>query len=181
MKFDLSSVLSEEVDVPNVAIIDTEYEQPVIDDLPDEQIEHVYGDDPPLDEIPSGERPKAMPHIHFAENLVGLIDGLQSSLIPMWRKSSLFTAKELSIIDQMDTSGGTAYAEKSTEFLLMIRWKKYLDFAAALPFTEKEKERLIAATERYAATMQITVSPFTGLLMAFGEVAGTRAVLFLAD
>lgn len=176
---DLADILAQRVEVPIRPVIESEYIEPAqIDEVEiplDNPENEVY------DEIPSSERPKAMPHSHFAANLVGLIDGLQSSLIPMWRKSSLFTAKELEILDSLDTTGGTVYQSNSPEYKILAKWNKHLTFASQLPFTPAEKERLIAATERYAATMQIQVSPFTGLLMAFGEVAGTRAVLFLND
>ncbi len=179
---DLSDILSRKVSVPaSAAVIDVEVEQAVID-------EPIVNEPPTaenvvevLEEEPNTERPKAMPHGHFAANLVGLIDGLQSSLIPMWRRNSLFTKKENEILDNLDTTGGTVYPANSPEYKVLSKWNKHLEFASKLPFTEAEKERLAAATERYAATMQIQVSPFTGLLMAFGEVAGTRVALFLND
>lgn len=178
---DLTDILSQGVRVSNsTAVIDADFEEPVLDEpietevIPENVVEQV-------EEIPNQERPKAMPHGHFAANLVGLIDGLQSSLIPMMRKNSLFTAKELEILDGLDTTGGTAYPQNSPEQKVLAKWNKHLNFASQLPFNESEKERLVAATERYAATMQIQVSPLTGLLMAFGEVAGTRAVLFLNE
>jgi hypothetical protein len=178
---DLTEILSKEVEVNgNNAILDVDVEEPVIDEVIETE-NNIDNGVETVEEIPNTERPKAMPHGHFAANLVGLIDGLQSSLIPMWRKNSLFTAKELEILDGLDTTGGTAYPQNSPEQKVLAKWNKHLNFASQLPFNESEKERLTAATERYAATMQIQVSPLTGLLMAFGEVAGTRAVLFLNE
>lgn len=182
MPKDLTDILSQGVKVTSHApVIDTEIEAPVIEEPIVEEIHTVKNEVEVLEEEPNTERPKAMPHGHFAANLVGLIDGLQSSLIPMWRRNSLFTKKENEILDNLDTTGGTVYPADSPEYKVLAKWNKHLEFASKLPFTEAEKERLTAATERYAATMQIQVSPFTGLLMAFGEVAGTRVALFLND
>ena len=178
---DLKDILAKPVEVTNNrAIIDEELEPAIIEDDPEPEFNYV-NEVEDLDEIPNNERPKAMPHGHFAANLVGLIDGLQSSLIPMWRKSSMFTGKELEILDSLDTTGGTAYPANSPEYKILAKWNKHLAFANLMPFSQSEKDRLVAATERYAATMQIQVSPFTGLLMAFGEVAGTRFALFLNE
>ena len=174
----LEDILAQGVEVNTIPVIENDYEAPEIEDYePIPETVHTYQQE----EIPSAEAPQAMPHSHFAENLVGLIDGLQSSLIPMWRKNALFTAKDLQILDGLDTSGGTVYQSNTPEFKILERWNKHLAFATNLPFSASEKDRLIAATQRYAATMQITVSPFTGLLMAFGEVAGTRFAMFLND
>jgi hypothetical protein len=177
---DLSDILSKEVEVSgSAAIIDEAVtEAPIIDE---EEIIETTVQTEHLHEIPNTERPKAMPHNHFAETIVGIVDGLQSSLIPMWRKQSLFTQKERDILDGLDTTGGTVYSANSPEFKILSKWNKHLQMASMLPFTPAEKERLVAATERYANTMQIQVSPFTGLLMAFGEVAGTRVAYFLND
>lgn len=171
-------ILSKEVEVNNThAVLDADIEEPVLDDEPQYNPENVET----VEEIPNTERPKAMPHSHLAATIVGVIDGLQSSLIPMLRKNALFTAKELEILDSLDTTGGTVYPANSPEYKVLNKWNKHLRFASIMPFTEAEKERLIAATERYAATMQIQVSPFTGLLLAFGEVAGTRFAYFLNE
>lgn len=182
MPKDLTDILSQQVKVTSqVPVFDADIEEPIIEEPIVEEPPIVENVVEVLEEEPNTERPKAMPHGHFAANLVGLIDGLQSSLIPMWRRNSMFTKKEEEILDSLDTTGGTAYPANSPEYKVLAKWNKHLAFASKLPFTEAEKERLVAATERYAATMQIQVSPFTGLLMAFGEVAGTRVALFLND
>ena len=176
---DLKDILSAQVSVAEpVAILDTEFDEPELEpEAPAEEIPETIV----TEEIPNSEPPKAMPHSHFAQTIVGLVDGLQSSLIPMWRKKTLFTGKELEILDTLDTTGGTAYPLNSPENRVFMKWKKHIEVAQALPFTPAETDRLVAATERYANTMQITVSPFTGLLMAFGEVAATRAVLIINE
>lgn len=177
---DLSAILAQDVEVAgSSAVIDESLtEAPFIEE---EEIIETTVKTEDIEEIPSDERPKAMPHSHFAETIVGVIDGLQSSLIPMWRKQALFTQKERDILDTLDTTGGTIYPASSPEYKILNKWNKHLQMSAMLPFTDGEKQRLVAATERYAATMQIQVSPFTGLLLAFGEVAGTRVAYFLND
>jgi hypothetical protein len=177
---DLASVLSQEVEVgaSHIVLDETIEDNLIIDE---EIIDETPLTHDPVGEIPDNSPPKAMPHIHLAETIVGVIDGLQSSLISMWRKQSLFTQKERDILDGLDTTGGTVYPANSPEYKILNKWNKHLQMSSMLPFTPAEKERLVAATERYASTMQIQVSPFTGLLLAFGEVAGTRVAYFLND
>ena len=177
---DLSDILSTEVEVSaSAAIIDeTVTEAPIIDE---EEIIETTVQTEHLDEIPNTERPKAMPHSHFAETIVGVIDGLQSSLIPMWLERTLFTTKEREILDNLDTTCGTVYPANSPEYKILNKFNKLVKRSSQLPFKPEEKERLVAATERYVNTMQIQVTPFTGLLLAFGEVAGTRVAYFLND
>ena len=170
---DLTDILSKEVEVKaQPAVLEEEPETAVIEMPEPEQAEEDAWQEP---------EPKAMPNHHLAATIVGVIDGLQSSILPMLRKNALFTAKELEILDKMDTTGGTVYPANSPEYKVLAKWKKHIAFAGILPFTKDEKDRLIAATERYAASVQLQVSPFTGLLLAFGEVAGTRFAYFLNE
>lgn len=170
---DLTDILSRDVEVKiQPAILDNEPEEAIIE-IPEPEIEEeVFQESPP---------PKAMPGSHLAATIVGVIDGLQSSILPMLRKNALFTAKELEILDNMDTTGGTVYPANSPEYKVLTKWKKHIAFASILPFTKDEKDRLITATERYASSVQLQVSPFTGLLLAFGEVAGSRFAYFLNE
>lgn len=175
--FDLGDVLSAPVNVAaspvmSDEVLETEMgeetAQPVIEEQSSNQ---AANDDPAF----------AMPPQHLAETFVGVLDGLQSSLIPLWRKKGVFTAKELEILENMDTTGGHAYLENSPEFRILLKWKKHLEVSAKMPFTPAEKERLVIATARYCATMQIQVSPFAGLMLAFGEVAATRFVYIVSE
>jgi hypothetical protein len=174
--FDLGDVLAAPVNVAAAPVMSDE----VFDtEMGDEIVQPV---NEPVEDQPIIDDPQfAMPPNHLAETIVGMLDGLQSSLIPLWRKKSMFTAKELEILDNMDTTGGHAYLENSPEFKILLKWKKHMSICEKMPFTLSEKERLVNATARYCATMQIQVSPFTGLLMAFGEVAATRFVYIISE
>lgn len=176
---DLKDILSAKIIVPETTVVmDAELDEAEFEpEQPVEEIPETIA----AEEIPDSDPPKAMPHLHLAQTIVGLIDGLQSSLIPQWRKKSLFTAKEQEILENLDTTGGTAYPLNSPENGVLKKWKKHLEIASVLPFTPGETDRLVAATERYVNTMQITVSPFAGLLMAFGEVVATRAVYIINE
>jgi len=50
-----------------------------------------------------------------------------------------------------------------------------------VPFNTGETKRLINATERYAKTVDLQMTPMQGLLAAYSEVIFNRGKLILTD
>lgn len=181
---DLTDVLSREVkvDVPPVVIThDEPVQEAIFEEIETETIidddennsQHQYQDADPGYQEP-GEI--FMSPTDIAENIVNLLDGLQSSAIPYLRKKNLFTEKELELLQKIDHSA--VYDANSREFYVLQKWKRHLDVIKEVPFSDGESRRLKQATARYAATTNMQVTPFQGLIMAYSEVVINRVKLF---
>lgn len=123
-----------------------------------------------------------MPAKDIAELLVNLVDGFQSSTLPVLLERKMFTEKERDALQDMDLSGGTVYTpETGPQAMLLKKWKYYKGQVEKVPFSTGESRRLINATERYAKTVDLKVTPLQGLLMAFSEVTVKRAKIFFTS
>jgi len=177
---DLGSVLSAEVNVPaqpsfSLDDDETEYTETItMDPAPEPAPE-------PAETIENEPEHGYMPPNHIAETIVNLLDGLQSTIVPYLREKKIFTEKELEILQQIDTSGGTVYTVNSPESKVLEKWIRHQDIVKKIPFDEGEKNRLVSATARYAETTQMKVSPFTGLMMAYSEVILKRSTYFFTE
>lgn len=141
--------------------------------------------DPEPDPEPSVEydQPAAgdfMPPRALAETIVNLLDGLQSSVIPLLRERKVFTAQELTDMQNLDRDAAYELLN-SDQRKLLTKLKRHEAFIKKIPFDKGEKSRLVDATARYAETTQMQVSPFTGLLMAYSEVIIKRGAYFMTE
>ncbi|MBD1364392.1 hypothetical protein IDJ77_11285 [Mucilaginibacter sp. ZT4R22] len=127
------------------------------------------------------QEPKSLSPDDLAIIGVNLLDGLQSTLFALVRRNKVFEAAELEMINQLDHSANTLYQAGTKEAIAMAKFRKHKEAVAKLPFTAGEKQRLTDATIIYARTTEIKVSPFTGLLLAYSEVLGTRAFNIMGD
>ncbi|MBK0383542.1 hypothetical protein I5M32_11295 [Pedobacter sp. SD-b] len=179
----LLDILSEKVEVkdnPAVFNIDVseenfrpEFEEEIIEDLDEKEDQGQLIDDSEYSDEPMYLNPK-----DTAESIVGCIDGLQAFGLPIFLKKSVFTAKELEMLDTLDTTGGTIYRENSPEKKILNRYNKYLSIVDQFPFSEGEKRRLVDGTARYVKVTNLKMSPLTGLMLAFGDVTAKRISLF---
>jgi len=122
-----------------------------------------------------------MPHRDMAETIVNLLDGLQSSFLPLLIEKKTFTEKERELLQTLDTTGSIAYPTDSKEAKLLIKWKYYESKVNKVPFKPGETKRLVNATERYAKTVDLKLTPLQGLMAAYSEVIFTRGKLILTD
>ncbi|RFZ84778.1 hypothetical protein DYU05_04000 [Mucilaginibacter terrenus] len=110
---------------------------------------------------------------------VNMLNGLQSTLFAMIKRNKAFEETELEMLNKLDHSGTTVYPTGSKEAIAMSKLARHKEFVKSLPFSPEEKQRLTDATVIYARTTQIKVSPAMGLILAYGEVLGTRAFTVL--
>lgn len=115
----------------------------------------------------------------IAENIVNLLDGLQSSIIPYLREKKIFNEKELEQLAKLDKNA--AYDINSKEYALVAKWHRHQQIIKTIPFDEGETRRLKAATASYAATTNMKVTPLQGLIMAYSEVVIKRVPIFMAE
>jgi hypothetical protein len=115
----------------------------------------------------------------IAENIVNLLDGLQSSIIPYLREKKIFNEKELEQLAKLDKNA--AYDVNSKEYALVSKWHRHQQIIKTIPFDEGETIRLKAATASYAATTNMKVTPLQGLIMAYSEVVIKRVPIFMAE
>lgn len=122
-----------------------------------------------------------MPHRDMAETIVNLLDGLQSSALPFLIEKKMFTEKEREVLQTLDTTGSTIYPENSPEQKILNKFKYYEKKILKVPFDKGEAKRLVNATERYAKTVDLKLTPLQGLMAAYSEVLFTRGKLFFID
>ncbi|ADY51456.1 hypothetical protein Pedsa_0884 [Pseudopedobacter saltans DSM 12145] len=184
----LDDILSREikVDVPPVVLIqnDPQVEEVVFDD---EVIEHetVQAENTTQQhyQAPDSDYQEAeqvfMSNEDLAENIVNLLDGLQSSVIPYLREKKIFSDRELELLQKIDKNA--VYDSNTKEFAVLEKWKRHQEVIKSIPFDEGESRRLKVATANYAATTNMKVTPLQGLIMAYSEVVIKRIPVFMSE
>jgi hypothetical protein len=122
-----------------------------------------------------------MPHRDMAETIVNLLDGMQSSFLPLLIEKRTFTEKERETLQTMDLSGATEYTGTDQKAMIYKKWLYYEKKIKKVPFNAGESKRLINATERYAKTVDMKLTPIQGLMAAYSEVIFNRGKLILTD
>ncbi|GEM_PF-4720825 len=184
----LDDILSREikVDVPPVVLIqnDPPVEEVVFDDeiIETETIhaentaqQHYQAPDPGYQEAEQ----IFMSNEDLAENIVNLLDGLQSSVIPYLREKKIFSDRELELLQKLDKNA--VYDSNTKEFAVLEKWKRHQEVIKSIPFDEGESRRLKVATANYAATTNMKVTPLQGLIMAYSEVVIKRIPVFMSE
>jgi hypothetical protein len=176
--FDLTEILSKPVANQNVDPIFRLDEENAIEDaqFDDAPIE-VIQDDEPVDNEDNG----FMSSKDIAESIVNLLDGLQSSVIPFMLEKKTFTAKELELLQSLDTSGKTVYSQNSPESAVLAKYLKHKKTIEKIPFSNGETRRLVNATARYAETTKMKVTPLQGLMISYSEVIVKRTSVFFSE
>lgn len=180
--FDLTNVLAAPVKSGNPAptfSLDPEQEiEPAPYEL-EEEVEQAQVITEPLpgnQGYSDGEEPKSLSADDLSIIFVNILDGVQKFGLTLARKKVAFSEEELAMIDGLDHSPTTIYPAGTKEAIAKEKWRKHLDAIKTLPFEADEKKRLTDATMIYARTMEVKVSPLQGLLLAYSEVLGTRAI-----
>lgn len=184
----LDDILSREikVDVPPAVLIQND---PPVDEVvfDDEVIEHetIYHENTTQQhyQAPDPGYQEAeqifMSNEDLAENIVNLLDGLQSSVIPYLREKKIFSDRELELLQKLDKNA--VYDSNTKEFAVLEKWKRHQEVIKSIPFDEGESRRLKVATANYAATTNMKVTPLQGLIMAYSEVVIKRIPVFMSE
>ncbi|MBC8051892.1 MAG: hypothetical protein H7Y13_02390 [Sphingobacteriaceae bacterium] len=180
---DISDVLRQPVSSTSQLLTEPEFE-------PENDTETVFEPEPEPEVItevetitqePEDSDEVFMSHADTASTIVESIDGLQSSVIPYLLENKTFKGEELEILDNLDKTGQTIYPAGSKEAILLVRWKRYQDVIAKIPFNTAEKRRLTLATANYVKTIDLKMTPMQTLLMAWSEVIIKRSTPFFKD
>jgi hypothetical protein len=175
-----SFVLDENSDIENVN--DVQYDQEIVDQNLKQQHESQQREQQQeIEHATEAIDEGFMPHRDMAETIVNLLDGMQSSFLPMLIEKRTFTEKERETLQTMDLSGATEYIGADTKAMLYKKWLYYEKKIKKVPFNTGETKRLINATERYAKTVDLKMTPMQGLLAAYSEVIFNRGKLILTD
>ncbi|MGZ3999161.1 MAG: hypothetical protein ACXVIY_00960 [Mucilaginibacter sp.] len=178
----LADVLSRHVEPPAGGhYFEMDEEIPITDHIELEQEPETTYQQEPNDPEPSGDIGDSLSADDLSVIMVNMLDGLQRFGFAAIRKKVKFSEEELEIVGNLDMSAKIIYPEGSKEAIAAAKWRKHLQTLGKLPFEKDEKGRLIAATTIYARTVNLKVSPLTGLLMAYTEVLGTRIGLVFED
>lgn len=180
---DISAVLSRPVSSPSQSLADPEF-------IEETDPETVFEPEPEPEVItevetmpqePEDSDEVFMSHADTASTIVESIDGLQSSIIPYLLENKSFKGEELEILENLDKTGQTIYPAGSKEAILLLRWKRYQDVIAKIPFNTAEKRRLTLATANYVKTIDLKMTPLQTLMMAWSEVIIKRSTPFFKD
>ncbi|MGZ3983401.1 MAG: hypothetical protein ACXVJE_19390 [Mucilaginibacter sp.] len=107
--------------------------------------------------------------------IVNMADTAQKGAFTVAKRKLTFNPDEIEALQGLDTKSPAKYAADTKEGRLINKWVDYIKTLKTLPFSNEEKRVLTEATVIYIRTVDLQVTPFMGLLMAYGGVLGTRA------